>query len=78
MSTNPVPADRLLLRPSEVADSLGIGRSKTYALIAAGTLPSIKVGASVRVPVAELRAWIEQQSSQTHCEHRPGSLRSRV
>ena len=64
MSTQLSTQDRLLLRPSEVADSLGIGRSKTYALIAAGAIPSIKVGASVRVPTAALRDWIERQMSE--------------
>ena len=30
-------------------------------LIASGVIPSIKIGKSVRVPVAALRNWIEQQ-----------------
>lgn len=61
--------DRLLLRPSEVADSLGIGRSKAYELIAAGVIPSIRLGkSSVRVPSAALRAWIEHQVSEARHE----------
>lgn len=52
---------KLALRPAEVADALGIGRSKVYELLAAGTLPSIRVGASVRVPTEALRVWIAQQ-----------------
>jgi excisionase family DNA binding protein len=53
--------DRLLLRPIEAAEQLGIGRSKIYELLASGEIPSIRVGASVRVPVDALRAWIARQ-----------------
>ena len=56
--------ERLLLRPSEVAETLGIGRSKAYELIAAGTIPSIRIGASVRVPAEHLRAWIAAQTGE--------------
>ena len=51
--------EKLLLRPSEVAESLGVSRSKVYTLIAEGKIPTIRVGASVRVPVEALRAWVE-------------------
>lgn len=53
--------DRLLLRPTEAAEAIGIGRSKIYELLASGDLPSIRIGGSVRVPVDALRAWIARQ-----------------
>jgi excisionase family DNA binding protein len=53
--------DRLMLRPSEFAESIGVSRSKAYELIAAGVVPSVKVGGCVRVPVSAARAWIDQQ-----------------
>lgn len=53
--------DRLLLRPSEVADTLGIGRTSAYALIAAGEIPSVRLGTSVRVPADALREWVQRQ-----------------
>ena len=53
--------DRLLFNPMEVAEQLRIGRSKAYELIASGQIPSIKVGASVRVPADALRRWISEQ-----------------
>jgi excisionase family DNA binding protein len=53
--------DKLLLRPIEAAEAIGIGRSKVYELLASGELPSIRIGASVRVPVDALRAWIARQ-----------------
>lgn len=54
--------ERLLLRPGEVAEILGICRTKTYDMISAGTIPSIKLGKSIRVPAETLRAWIDQQA----------------
>ena len=47
--------EKLLLRPEEVAESLGISRSKVYELIASDDLPSICVGQRLRVPAADLR-----------------------
>jgi len=52
---------RLLLRPSEAATLMGISRSRAYELIAAGTIPSMRLGTSVRVPLDRLRTWIDQQ-----------------
>jgi excisionase family DNA binding protein len=53
--------DKLLLRPIETADAIGVSRSKAYELIASGEIPSVKVGGCVRVPVDALRAWIDRQ-----------------
>jgi prophage regulatory protein len=51
--------DKLLLRASEVCEMTGLGKSKTYELIAAGVIPSVRIGKSVRVPADQLRHWIE-------------------
>ena len=53
--------ERLMLRPAEAAEALGISRSKVYELIASGQIPSIRLGGSVRVPVQALREWIENE-----------------
>jgi excisionase family DNA binding protein len=53
--------DRLLLKPIEFADAIGVSRSRAYELIQRGEVPSIRVGSSVRVPVDALRAWIQRQ-----------------
>jgi excisionase family DNA binding protein len=50
--------ERLLLRPYEVAEALGICRSKAYSLIGDGTIPSVRIGGSVRVPLDQLKKWI--------------------
>jgi excisionase family DNA binding protein len=56
-----VEIERLLLRPAEAAEAIGIGRSKLYELLASGDLPSIRIGGSVRVPVDALREWIARR-----------------
>ena len=57
--------EKLLVRPSEAADLLGLGRSKVYAMIASGELPSVKIGKSIRVPVEELRQWVHGRVSES-------------
>lgn len=52
---------RMALRPAEVAQTLGIGRSKTYELLASGAIPSVRIGSSIRVPVDALNAWMREQ-----------------
>lgn len=54
--------DRLLLRPDEAAELLGVSRSKLYALLASGELPSLRLGHSVRVPLEALRRWVATRS----------------
>jgi excisionase family DNA binding protein len=56
--------DRLLLKVGEAAEVAAISRSKAYELISEGTWPVIHVGRGLRVPVAALREWIEQQRSR--------------
>jgi excisionase family DNA binding protein len=57
--------ERMLLKPTEAAEVIGLGRSKTYELISKGLIPSVRIGKSVRVPVAALRNWVEQQIQQS-------------
>lgn len=56
--------ERLLLRPAEAFDSIGVSRSVGYALIARGELPAVKIGRSLRVPVRELRAFVDQRIAE--------------
>jgi excisionase family DNA binding protein len=53
--------ERLLLRVKEVGDLTGIGRTNLYALIADGSLPSIKLGRSIRISRRALEEWIAKQ-----------------
>ena len=54
----------LLLRATEVAALLGLGRSTVFALMASGQLPTVRVGRAVRVPRAGLERWISQQTGE--------------
>jgi excisionase family DNA binding protein len=54
--------DKLLLKPSEAFQMLGICRSKGYAMLAASELPSIRIGRAVRIPLEALKQWVIQQT----------------
>jgi excisionase family DNA binding protein len=56
--------DRLLLRITEAAALLGIGRSKMFELLASGEIPVIRLGRVVRVPREGLREWVRWRSSR--------------
>ena len=49
---------RILLRVSEAAELLAIGRTQAYDLVRTGVIPSIKLGADIRVPRANLDTLI--------------------
>jgi hypothetical protein len=53
--------EKLLLNYGEVADSLGISESKAKELAAFGILRAVSIGASKRVPVAELQRFVSAQ-----------------
>ncbi len=51
----------VLLRVPEAAHMLGVGRSLTYELIAAGDLEIVHVGSVIRVPVDAVYAYVERR-----------------
>ncbi len=53
--------ERLLYKPAEVGEAIGVSRAKAYELIAEGAIPHIKVGSSIRVPVEALRTWVSER-----------------
>lgn len=55
----------------EVAEVLGIGRSRAYEMIREGQLPIVRLGRSVRVPADRLREWIEANTDEPMQDHRP-------
>ncbi len=50
----------LLVTPEVPFDMLNIKHAKGYQMIKSGELPSIKIGRSRRVPLARLRAWVDE------------------
>jgi len=53
--------EKLAYRIPEAAEAIGISRTKTYNLIKEGKLPSVRIGASLRVPVEALREWLKRK-----------------
>ena len=64
MTQQVLPPEKLLYRPTEAAQALGISRSKLYVLMARGELDSVLVGGSRRVPLTALNSFVARLSSQ--------------
>ena len=56
-----VPSQPVLLTIAQVAETLGLSRSKVYQLIYYEGLPSVRFGRAVRVRYAALLQWLEQR-----------------
>lgn len=56
--------ERLLYRPAEVGEAIGVSRARAYELISRGVIPSVRIGSSIRVPADALRTWITRQMEQ--------------
>ncbi len=52
--------ERLLFRVGEAAEMLGIGRSKTWELVARGDLESLKIDGSRRITRSAIEAYVER------------------
>ena len=59
--------DKMLLTPEEAAQTLSIGRSKLYELLRVGSLASVRIGGSRRIPVAALQSL----RRRTRCQEPP-------
>lgn len=53
--------NKLLLRPEEAAQLLGISRARLYQLIAAGQIGSLRIGRSRRIPFAALEKFVAER-----------------
>ncbi len=54
----------LLLTIAQVAQSLKLGRTKVYELIATEGLPVVRFGRAIRVSSASLKRWVETREQQ--------------
>lgn len=50
----------LVLEVMDIADTLGIGRNKAYALVNSGAIKALKIGAQYRVPREEFVAFVKK------------------
>jgi excisionase family DNA binding protein len=58
--------EKLLLRPIEAAELIGVCRSTIYQMLAAGELPSVRVGSRHLIPADLLRQWVHQKVQRGH------------
>jgi excisionase family DNA binding protein len=52
--------DKLLLTPEEVAEVLGIGRTKVYELMRLGLIESVKIHGCRRIPTVAVHDYVER------------------
>lgn len=43
---------------TEAAHALRLGRNRVYDMVAAGELPALRIGKSIRIPAVHLHDWI--------------------
>lgn len=59
--TVPPPPDPICVRVNDAAHMIGVGRTKLYALIAAGEVETVKLGKATRITTASLHDLIRRQ-----------------
>jgi excisionase family DNA binding protein len=52
--------NKRLLTPTEAAQVLGIGRSKTYQLLQSGQLQSVYIGSCRRIPLQAVHNFLAE------------------
>ncbi len=62
MSGSPSP-DPICVRVNDAARMIGVGRTKLYALIAAGEIETVRLGKATRITTASLHELIERRSA---------------
>ena len=56
--------ERITLTVREMAQSLGICRSKAYALTQRADFPTVRLGKKVVIPVAALQEWLAKGGTE--------------
>ncbi len=54
---------RMLYRPEEGAQMLGLSRARMFELLASGSVESVKIGRSRRIPHAALEDYVSRLRS---------------
>ena len=65
MMSKEIRMERLLVTVPEGAEMVRVSRSQFYTLIARREIPVVRIGRSVRVPMAALRDWVERKQRET-------------
>ncbi|MGO9110465.1 MAG: helix-turn-helix transcriptional regulator [Thermoguttaceae bacterium] len=60
-----MPTSRLLLRPQEAANSLGVSLRSLMMWVADGSVPHVRLGnRCLRFSVVDLQSWIRERSTR--------------
>ena len=59
-----VTAPRVLLTVEDAARAMAVGRTTVYQLLAAGSLRSVKIGRSRRIPLDAIRDYVADISTE--------------
>jgi excisionase family DNA binding protein len=78
VSENSLAPDVVLLTVPEAAKLLRIGRTKAWAMVRAGDIPSLQLGRAVRVPRAELLRSLDSITRRKQPVGREGGSRARA
>jgi excisionase family DNA binding protein len=65
----------LLLTVREAAELVGVGRTTIYKLIGDGTLVSLRIGSSRRVPLSSIHAYVDRLCASGNASTRGASAR---
>lgn len=65
MNRNGETTRTLYMTPRETAALLSVSRQTVYRLCSQGVIPNVRVGGSVRIPVAELSRALANTSEET-------------
>src|SRR5690349_18129208 len=57
-------SEKEFLRPADLAPVLAVGSRRVYQLIAAGVIPSVRVGGAIRIPYAAWTAWLSAKAAE--------------
>lgn len=68
--------EQLLLRLPEAAARLGLSRSSTYKLVLSGSLPSILIGRSRRIPAQAVDEWVRDRIAEQADDYGRDGIRS--
>ena len=65
--------DKLVYSVTEIAELLGIGRSKAYELVRSGTIPSLRLGKRIVIPKLALSRFLAECAHQNadEADHQP-------
>lgn len=53
--------EKTLLKPTEVAEMLQVGKNRVYEMIHSQEIPSIRLGSSIRIPAKQLELWMQEK-----------------